>query len=141
MGKRGSPIPKDKVPVKLDKFIRMEANSCSREEKLREVFGITDLTDKRACNNADAQMCRWRKHPLYDEIWKDELRKQDYSDFSLARQVLRRSMKDQKDKWLAMQSAINIMNNSGRKIYGNDENTVTVQIQGMPDIGSPDDDV
>ena len=135
-----SPIPKDKVPVKLDKFIRMEANSCSREEKLREVFGITDMTDKRACNNADAQMSRWRKHPLYDEIWKDELKKQDYSDFSLARQVLRRSMKDQKDKWLAMQSAINIMNNSGRKIYGNEENTVTVNIQGMPDIGSPDDE-
>ena len=134
-----SPIPKNKVPVKIDKFIRMEANSCTREEKLREVFGITDMNDKRKVNNADAQMCRWRKHPLYDEIWKDEVKQQDYGDYSMARKTLRRSMKEQ-DNWLSMQAAVNVLNAAGKKIFGADESTVTVKVEGLPDIGTPDDE-
>ena len=48
---------------------------------------------------------------------------------------------DSKEPWLANKASNDIMNFSKGKIFGNDENTVTVSIQGMPDIGSPDDDV
>ena len=43
------------------------------------------------------------------------------------------------DKWLAMQSAVNSLNNSGKRIFRDEENTVTVKIEGMVDLGSPDD--
>ena len=134
-------LPKDKVTVRIDKFIRMEANGATRQEKLKEIFGLDENSDEKAIHAADQNMSRWRKHPMYDTVWKDEVRKQDYSDFILARQVLRKSMKNEKDGWLAMQAAVNTVNSSGKKIYGADENTVTINIQGMPDIGSPDDDV
>jgi hypothetical protein len=134
-------IPKDKVPVKLDKFIRMEANLVSREEKLRVLFGLDVKTaTDRELNNADVMMCRWRKHPMYDAIWKDELAKQDYEDYSLARQVLRKGMKQDQDKWLAMNSAVNVISNGNKRIYQDDNSTVHVRIEGLPDIGSPDDD-
>ena len=81
----------DKVTVQMDKFIRMEANGASRQEKLKEVFGIDSMDDPKV-HAADLKMSRWRKHPMYDTVWKDEVRKQDYSDFILARQVLRKSM-------------------------------------------------
>ena len=133
-------IPKDKVPVKIDKFIRMEANLCSREEKLRVLFGLdVNTATDRELNNADVMMCRWRKHPLYDSVWKDELAKQDYEDYSLARQVLRKGMKHDKDAWLAMNSAVNVISNGNKRIFQDENNTVRVQIEGLPELGSPDD--
>ena len=130
----------DKVTVQMDKFIRMEANGATRQEKLKEVFGIESMDDPKV-HAADLKMCRWRKHPMFDTIWKDEVRKQDYGDYITARQVLRKSMKNEKDGWLAMNASVNVLNQANKRIFGADENTVTVQIQGMPDIGSPDDDV
>ena len=132
--------PKDKVTVQLDKFIRMEANNCSREDKLKEVFGVDiNTASAREINNCDATMSRWRKHPMYDSIWKDELSRQDYSDYSKAREVLRKSMKSS-DGWLAMNSAIQVINNGNKRLFNEDNNKVTVEITGMPEIGSPDDD-
>ena len=134
-------IPKNRVPVKLDHFIRMEANLCSREEKMRELFGIDLHTaTAREINNADATMCRWRKHPLYDEVWKDELAQQDYGDYSTARRVLRDGMRQTDDRWLAMNSAIQVIANGNKRIFRDEQNTVNVKIEGMPDLGSPDDE-
>ena len=131
---------KDKVDKNIDKFIRMEANGATRQEKLKEVFGIESMDDPRV-HAADLKMSRWRKHPMFDTIWKDEVRNQDYGDFVTARQVLRKSMKQKKYGWLAMNASVNVLNQTNKRIFGSDENTVTVNIQGMPDIGSPDDDV
>ena len=78
---------------------------------------------------------------MYEQRWKEEIRKFDFSDYSKARNTLRRSMDDNKDKWLAMQSAVNVMNAAGKRIFGNEENAITVQItSGMPEIGTPDGD-
>ena len=133
-------IPQDKVPVNLDKFIRMEANNVSREEKLKELFNVDIHTaSAREINNCDATMSRWRKHPMYDTVWKDELSRQDYGDYSQAREVLRKSMKSS-DAWLAMNSAIQVINNGNKRLFNDENNKITVEITGMPDIGSPDDE-
>jgi hypothetical protein len=131
-------IPKDRCPAPIERFIRMEANLCSREEKLRELFGITDPKNDPRTGAADVKMCRWRKHPMFDEIWKDELARQDYEDYSTARQVLRDSMRQKKDKWLAMNSAVNVINNGNKRIFKDDQASVRVTVEGMPDLGSPD---
>lgn len=133
-------IPQDKVPVNLDKFIRMEANNVSREEKLKELFNVDIHTaSAREINNCDATMSRWRKHPMYDAIWKDELSRQDYGDYVEAREILRKSMRQGKDGWLALNSAIQVLNNGNRKLFNEDNGKIQVEITGMPDIGSPDD--
>ena len=133
-------IPKDRCPAVIERFIRMEANLCSREEKLRELFGITDWKNDPRTKSADDKMYRWRRHPMFDQIWKDELAKQDYEDYSIARQVLRKGMKQDQDKWLAMNSAINVISNGNKRIFQDDQQTVRVQIEGLPDIGSPDEE-
>lgn len=131
-------IQKDRMTVQMDKFARMEANNCSREDKMREIFGIDMKTaTAREINNADASMSRWRKHPLYDAIWKEELKSQNYDDFRDAMNVLRNGLKS-KDGWLAMQSAINLISNATKRIYAGEESAITVKIEGMPDLGTPD---
>ena len=135
----GAKVRKDKCPTIIEHFIRMEANLCSRQEKLEKLFGITDWKNDPRTKSADDKMYRWRKHPMFDEIWKDELSRQDYEDYSTARQVLRDGMRQKDDRWLAMNSAINVISTGNKRLFQEDQNTVHVQIEGLPDIGSPDD--
>ena len=127
------------LTVDQEKFVRMEANGYTSAEIIMELFGMTKEDDPKEYHNREAQLSRWRQHPKYEECWKDEIRKQDFSDYSLARKVLRKGMRSD-EPWLAMNSAVNTLNNSGKRLFRDEENTVTVQIQGSIDLGSPDQD-
>ncbi len=134
-------IPKDKMTRGIHKLAVMEANRMSREDKLREIFGVDIKTaTPREINNADATMCRWRKHPLFDQVWKEEARRWDYEDYVLAREVFRKGMRQEKDGWLAMNSAVNALSNANKRLFHDEETAVTVKIEGLPDIGSPDEE-
>ena len=134
-------IPKDRMPKNIDLFARMEANGASREEKMLKVFGINMATaTEKEIHNADATMSRWRKHPLFDQYWKEEARTWDYEDYRLAREIFRKGMKQEKDGWLAMNSAVNALSNANKRLFHDEDQAVTVKIEGLPDIGSPDDD-
>jgi len=130
----------ENLTVEQDRFVRMEANGYTSAEIILELWGLKKENDPKEFHNAEAKLSRWRDHPKYEETWKDEVRKQDFKDYVTARQVLRRSMRQEKDGWLAMQSAVNAMNNSSKRIYQAEDSAVTVRIEGLPDIGSPDDE-
>lgn len=133
-------IPKDKLPVKIDQLARMEANMASRERRMKEIFGIDLATaPEKDIHNADATMSRWRRHPLFDQAWKDEVRSQEYADYSEARKVLRQGMR-QSDGWLAMNSAVNVLSNANKRLFHDEDTAVTVKIEGLPDIGSPEEE-
>lgn len=134
-------VPDDKLTRDIAKLAVMEANSASREEKMREIFGIdmATATDKEI-HNADCKMSRWRKHPMFDQAWKEEARRWDYEDYILAREVFRKGMKQDKDGWLAMNSAVNALSNANKRLFHDEDSAVTVKIEGLPDIGSPDDE-
>lgn len=127
------------LTIDQERFVRMEANGYSTPEIILELFGMKKEDDPKVYHNLECKLSDWRKHPKYEECWKDEVRKQDFSDYSLARKVLRKGMRAD-EPWLAMQSAVNTLNNSGKRLFRDEENTVTVQIQGSIDLGSPDQD-
>ena len=134
-------LPKDRTPKKIKLFAVMEANDATRAEKMKELFGIDMATaTPREINNADATMSRWRRHPAYDIAWKEEQSTWDFRDYAKARRVLREGMKQDRDPWLAMNSAVNTLSTTTKRIFHDEESEVTVKIEGMPEIGSPDDD-
>jgi hypothetical protein len=134
-------VPDDKLTRKIAKLAVMEANSASREDKIRELFGVDIKTaTDREINNCDSAMSRWRKHPMFDQAWKEEQRRWCYEDFTLAMSVFRKGMKQDKDGWLAMNSAVNALSNANKRLFHDEDSAVTVKIEGLPDIGSPDDD-
>lgn len=127
---------KPELTAQQDQFVRMEANGIPTQEIIMTLFGIKKGEDGyHAC---ECKLTRWRNHPMYEKVWKDEVRKQDFIDYTYARRILRKSMASEKDGWLAMQSAVNVLNNSGKRIYQDEDSAVTVRIEGMPDIGTPD---
>jgi hypothetical protein len=134
-------MPRKKNPdltVEQDRFVRMEANGMTSPEIILELWGMKKEDDPKEYHNLECKLSRWRDHPRYEEVWKEEVRKQDFQDYIIARKVLRKSMKQEKDGWLAMQSAVNAMNNSSKRIYQGEDSAVTVKIEGLPDLGTPD---
>ena len=119
----------------------MDANECSREQKLKDIFGVDiNTATEREINNCDSCMSRWRKLPSFAEAWKEAMRQWDFSDYTLARSVFRKGMRQDKDAWLAMNSAVNALSHASKRIFHDEDSTITVQVEGMPEIGSPDQD-
>ena len=136
-------MPKNRQPLtaKQELFIRMSAQGKSREEILRKIYNIDLATaDYRTINNADVQMCRWRKLPEFESVWKDEVKNILYGCTSEAVQVIKGQLKQKDQPWLQNKAANDLLNYGKSQIYGDEERTVHVQIAGMPEIGSPDDD-
>ena len=134
-------MPKDKQPMTSDQelFTRMSAQGCSRAEILKRVFKLDiETAPENEVHNADNKMTRWRKHPDFEQVWKDEVRAILYGCTSEAIQTIRKQMRE-KDDWLQNKAANDLLNYGKQQIYGDEEKTVHVQIDGMPDIGSPDD--
>lgn len=129
-----------KATTKQEMFVRMEANGEGRQEILRKVFGLDpEAADDRTLNNADAQMSRWRRKPWYEEIWKDEVRKISIAMSSEALKKIKAQIRDD-NGWLANKAANDSLTFAKPLIWGEDEKAVNIRIEGMPEIGSPDDD-
>jgi hypothetical protein len=129
-----------KATTKQEMFVRMEANGEGRQEILRKVFGLDpEAADDRTLNNADAQMSRWRRKPWYDDIWKDEVRKISIAMSSEALKKIKAQIRDD-NGWLANKAANDSLTFAKPLIWGEDEKAVNIRIEGMPEIGSPDDE-
>lgn len=123
-----------------DTFVRMEARGESRADIFDKVFGV-DLAaaDDRTINRIDAQIYRWRRQPWYDEIWKDEIRRISIAMSSAALKRIKHQINDD-NGWLANKAANDSLTFAKPLIWGEDDKALTVKIEGMPEIGTPDDD-
>ena len=137
-----NPMHDDLINKRIMQLAVMDANDCSREQKLHDIYGLDmDKATEAEIHAADCCMYRDRKSPLYEKAWKEEMRSWDFSDYRLARQVFRKAMKQDKDPWLAVNSANSAISHAGKRLFADEATAITVKIEGsMPDIGSPDDD-
>ena len=129
---------KPEMTAQQDQFVRMEANGIPTQEIILTLFGVKyGDPEYHAC---ECKLTRWRKHPQYEKVWKDEVRKQDFIDYTAARRVLRKGLRNEQDGWLALQSAVNLLSSSSKRIYADEDSAVTVRIEGLPELGTPDAD-
>ena len=136
-------MPKSIQPLTAQQelFVRMSAQGKSREEILREVFNLELGRDpENVIHNADCKMTRWRKHPDFDSTWKREVKDILYGCTSEAIQVIRGQLRKEDQAWLQNKAANDLLNYGKSQIFGDEERAVHVKIEGMPEIGSPDDD-
>lgn len=135
-------MPKNRQPLtgQQELFIRMSAQAKSREEILKAVFDLNLATDdEKTIHNADCKMSRWRKLPEFESIWKDEVKQILYGCTAEAVQVIKGQLRSDQG-WLQNKAANDLLNYGKQQIYGDEERTVHVQIEGMPDIGSPEEE-
>lgn len=133
-------MPKDKQPLtgQQEKFIRMSAQGCSRPEILKAVFDLDVSTATESeIHSADCKMSRWRKLPDFESTWKDEVRQILYGCTAEAVQVIKSQLRSDQG-WLQNKAANDLLNYGKTQIYGDEEKAVHVKIEGLPDLGSPD---
>ena len=122
----------------------MSAQGKSRPEILMEIYGLDvknlDPENLRQIKCADVQMSRWRKLPEFESIWKDEVKSILYGCTSEAIQVIKGQLKAGDTPWLQNKAANDLLAYGKQQIYGDEQRTVHVQVEGMPDLGSPDDE-
>ena len=127
------------MTAKMENFIRAEARGEPHDKILREQFGVDENSDPKDKARAEQYMFRWRHRPDAEAIWQDELkatvrRRVPASVNRITKQI------DSETDWLANKAANDILTLAGRiGVIKTEETALQVQIQGMPEIGSPDD--
>ena len=132
--------PRQPLNAKQELFIRMTARAEPRKDILKAVFDLDiDTAPANEIHNADCKMSRWRSLPEFEGIWKDEVKKVLYGCTAEAVQVIKGQLRSDQG-WLQNKAANDLLNYGKAQIYGDEERTVHVQIDGLPDLGTPDDD-
>lgn len=130
----------DKMTAQMELFIRMEARGYSRAEILKTVFDLdVETSPEKEIHNADSKMSRWRKREDVQAVWDEEVR-------LVLRKCLPRAVNkiseqiDSKEGWLANKAANDAINLAkSTSIFQTEDNSVTVRIEGMPELGSPEE--
>ena len=132
--------PYGPMTARIENFIRAEARGDPHDQILREQFGFDPQTgDPKVKNRIEQTMFRWRHRPDAEAIWQDEL-KAVVKRYVPSAVTKIRSQINSDTEWLANKAANDVITLANRTgVIKTEETALTVQIQGMPDIGSPDE--
>lgn len=124
----------------MRKWMRCVVRNASRPEIFQEVFGL-DIKQMSPAeqNKIDVKLCRWRDHPDYQKEWINAFKQSWGPIMAKALAVVDEGLDDNSLPWRKTQHANLALAYGTKLIVGEEERTVHVQIEGMPDIGSPDD--
>ena len=133
------PRPLSPMTKTIEDYLRDKARGTPTETILERYFKIDKSSDQKARNKAFQQMWRWDHRPDADAIWQDEIK-------AMIRRGVPASIDriitqvDSDTEWLANKAANDTLNWASRTgVIKTEETALQVQIQGMPEIGSPDD--
>ncbi len=130
--------PVGKMTAQIENFIRMEARGEDSATILKEIFGLS--RDDPGAHAAQCKMSRWRHREDYQAIWDDEMKARVRRCIPRAVGRLEQQI-DNSNDWLANKAAndvVNLAKTTG--IFQSDEKAINVKIEGMPEIGTPDED-
>jgi len=131
--------PVGPMTAQIENFIRMEARGEPHDVVLREIFGPEYVTDKKLKNAAESKMDRWRHRADRQAIWDDETKSRVLRRVPAAISRLEKQI-DSDNDWIANKAAndyISLAKATG--ILQTEEKAVHVQVEGLPEIGSPDE--
>ena len=131
--------PLSKMTAKMENFIRAEARGEPHAKILEDIFGITKDSDKKDKARAEQYMFHWRHRPDANAIWQDELRAVVKRHVPAAIGRINKQI-DSDTEWLANKASNDVVTLAQRiGVIETEEKVTTIEIQGMPDIGSPDE--
>ena len=130
--------PFSKMTAQIENFIRMEARGEDHLEILRQLFGPEYITDPAKKSAAESKMSRWRHRPDAQAIWDDEIRAVVKLCIPGAVRRIKKQIDDD-NGWIANKASndvVNLAKTTG--IFQSEEKAVSVKIEGLPDLGTPD---
>ena len=105
------------------------------EEICKEIFRTGD--DKKKIQNGKSRLANLRRKESFLEYYRSLVT--EWSVHNVGRALVKLAHQiDDPNSWLANKAANDILTQSKRMVTGNDENTVTVKVEGLPELGEPD---
>ena len=119
-------------------YAQMYAQNVPHKEILQKLFNVgPDSTDKEK-NRAEQQLWRWRHHPEFFTYFNAEIDRILNASANEAISVIRSQLRSN-EPWLQNKAANDLMNHRKTALQ-KDENQITVKVEGMPTLGTPDMD-
>ena len=111
----------------------------SDEEITRELWFKFKEPAPNQLLNGKRKLQRLRKDPKFQEYYKSIVTEWSVRYVGKAMNKLGEQL-DCDQPWLANKAANDVLNHAKKMVLGEDENTIHVHVEGMPEIGSPDSD-
>lgn len=116
-------------------FCRMDARGYSAKEIIKTLWDVGP--EHRDYKRFRDRLSLWRKEPEYDKIWFDEMGLGGRRLLAKGLNKIRAQINSE-NEWLANKAANDAVNYAKGRVFGESEKTVTVKIEGMPELGTPD---
>jgi len=122
-------------------WMRCVVQNKSRKEIMAEVFHVPpeDINNEDVLHKYDCKMTRWRQHPDYQKEWINAFKSLWGPIMAKAMNVVEEGLEDNSLPWRKTQHANMALAYGTKLIVGEEERSINVKIEGMPEIGSPDD--
>ena len=125
--------------VKHEMALRLIAEGEKTTNEIYFILFGTNVKDPNQLRSAQYKLKKITDHPEWDEKYRAYLAQRVKWIVPKAVSILENQMLSSKD-WLQNKAANDIVNLGKQAVFQTDDKTVTVKIEGMPDIGEPDGD-
>ena len=124
----------------MREWMKLVVRNASRKTIMEQIFHVApeDMNEENL-HKYDCKLSRWRQHPDYHKEWIAAFKESWGPIMAKALAVVDEGLDDSSLPWRKTQHANLALAYGTKLIVGEEERTVHVQIDGMPDIGSPDD--
>ena len=116
------------------RFVSLEVEGYSTEEITQELWG--EGKDGPHYGTYTQKLSRWRKNPDYNAMWMEYMGKLGRKLMSEGIRKLRSQVRSG-EPWLENKAANDVVNFAKGRVFGDDEKTITVKFEGMPELGTP----
>jgi len=106
---------------------------------IKQCWPDTDMNNKNEVSGKKRRLTYLRKKPEFLEYYRTILTEFQVHAFGKAMNKIVEQI-DNDNQWLANKAANDVLTRASKTVIGEDENAVTVKIQGLPELGTPDSD-
>lgn len=109
------------------------------DQIIQELFYPFEEIDKKKRARGMSKLQKLRKTPAFQEYYKSIVT--EWSVHNIGRALTKLSAQiDDSNGWLANKAANDVLAQAKKFALGEDENTITVKVEGMPELGSPENE-
>lgn len=117
---------------------RMMALGRNEKDVLKEIFLVNDETPDKERKKAVKTLHQWMADPKYAECFRAIVKEQTLPAYGAAMQRIMSQINDS-NGWLANKAANDILTRFGPVVLGEDSREVVIRIEGMPELGEPEE--
>lgn len=97
------------------------------------------VRDPKRAKRAKGEITKMMKDPDFKEIYRQEMLSLAAPKYSRAMHKLEEQL-DSNQPWLVNKAANDLINQYKAYVVGDDDKSLTIKVEGMPDLGTPDGD-